>query len=92
MEAFDVPRLDAYPLVKRWLQEHGESEYRGSPLTVSDKDSHPSALMHEMLADLLADRILQRLDGCDEANPAACLVRNGTQLSDHQLQDPTLQH
>ncbi len=90
LEALDIPRLDAYPLVKRWLEEHGESEYSGSPLTVSEKDSHPSALMHEMLADLLADRILERLDGCDEVSPAACLARNAAALSDHQTQDPTL--
>ncbi|MGI9324180.1 MAG: SGNH/GDSL hydrolase family protein [Pseudomonadales bacterium] len=90
LESLNAPRLDAYPMVQRWLKDHGAVEYSGSPLTVSQKDSHPSALMHELLAELLADRVLHSLEDCDELSPATCLLQNAPQLSDERTQSLTL--
>ncbi len=81
LEALDIPRLDAYPMVMRWLKENNVDAFRGSKLTVSDRDSHPSALFHQLLADLLADRILENLARCAELSPADCLRNDGRPLS-----------
>lgn len=61
LEASGLPILDGYPAARAWLDAHGIEEYRGSPLTVSAKDSHPSALQHDLIADELASAILQAL-------------------------------
>ena len=49
--------LDAGPMAEAFLRQRGLIDYQGSPLTVSAKDSHPSALYHRMLAELLARHI-----------------------------------
>ncbi len=64
LEALSTPTIDAYPVLKRWLDEQGIAQYRGSPLTVSEKDSHPSALLHQLLGAHLASWLSEHLASC----------------------------
>ena len=57
LEDLGVETLDGSPMANTYLKEHGLTAYPGSPLTVSRKDSHPSAVHHRMIAELLAKRI-----------------------------------
>jgi len=49
-----IETLDAKPLIHDFLNDKGFDQYAESPLVVSAKDSHPSALLHRMLAEYLA--------------------------------------
>ena len=52
-----IETLDTKPLINDFLNDKGFNQYTESPLVVSEKDSHPSALLHRMLAEYLALRI-----------------------------------
>jgi len=45
-----------------YLESEGIGEYWGSPLTLSERDPHPSPLSHEMAARELMGTILHRLE------------------------------
>ena len=51
---------DLSPRLTQYMQSHEITRYRGSPLTVSENDPHPSALHHRIAADGL-QRALERL-------------------------------
>lgn len=51
------PVLEAFPDVQRYMVEHKITNYRGSVLTISDKDPHPSPLLHGLLSDLLFNHL-----------------------------------
>jgi hypothetical protein len=53
LRELDFPMLEAGDAFTIFMAEHGIKEYVGSPLTVSDRDPHPSALGHTILADVL---------------------------------------
>ena len=53
----DVPILEAGDAFSVYMSEHGIKAYEGSPLTVSKRDPHPSALGHTILADVLYNHI-----------------------------------
>ncbi len=72
LEELGTPVLDAYPVLTRWLRDHGIDTYRGSPLTVSEQDSHPSALFHEILAAHLASWIVQQMALCRNGHSSNC--------------------
>ena len=45
--------------IQRWLEEAGFERLRRSPLVLSARDPHPSALGHELLATSLADHLVE---------------------------------
>ena len=53
------PVIEGYGVLKQYLKDHGMSveDYRGSPLTISKEDPHPTALSHRLLGDLLFDQL-----------------------------------
>ncbi|MFQ5513986.1 MAG: SGNH/GDSL hydrolase family protein [Myxococcota bacterium] len=59
-EAFGFPLLEGAGVLRKYLREHDIEEYRGSPLVRSARDSHPSALAHRILAELLLDELERR--------------------------------
>ena len=50
--------VDGYPRVQAFLRAQGITQYAGSDLAVGDGDAHPSALLHGMIAEWLAEQIL----------------------------------
>lgn len=58
LEDSGLTLIDGYPVARAWLDARGLNEYQGSPLTVSEQDSHPSALQHALIADQLAAAVL----------------------------------
>ena len=60
-EASGLPLIDGYPAIRAWLDDRGIADYAGSPLTVSAKDSHPSAVQHALIAGTLTDVVLGEL-------------------------------
>ena len=61
LEASGLPLIDGYPAIRAWLDDRGIADYAGSPLTVSAKDSHPSAVQHALIAGMLTDAVLGEL-------------------------------
>ena len=49
-----IETLYTKPLIDDFLNDKGFNQYAESPLVVSEKGSHPSALFHRMLAEYLA--------------------------------------
>jgi lysophospholipase L1-like esterase len=49
-----LPLLPTDPALRQYLVDHGIAEYRGSPLTISVDDPHPSALGHGIIAETIA--------------------------------------
>ena len=58
LDELGLEAVDGYPRVRAYLREEGLEDYLGSPLTVSTKDSHPSALHHRLIAQQLADHLV----------------------------------
>jgi hypothetical protein len=58
-EAFEVFRgvgfatFDVGAVYKEYLEQHGFDAFLGSPLAVSDRDEHPSALAHAIAAEAI---------------------------------------
>lgn len=56
------PVVSGWAPLEEWMAENGVAAYRGSALTVSAEDPHPSELQHGILgahyAHLFADRSL----------------------------------
>ncbi len=47
--------------IRRYLTEHGIEDYAGSELVVGEKDPHPSAIQHRIIAEALLE-VLEELD------------------------------
>lgn len=56
-EQLGVPMSNPLPRLEKWLKDHGIEAFLGSPLTLSAKDPHPSALLHEIWALAAFDRM-----------------------------------
>jgi hypothetical protein len=56
-----VPVVNPAARIAQWLHEHGDPPYLGSPLTLSDQDPHPSAMLHAWWAEAIVAR-LRELD------------------------------
>ncbi|MFT5286592.1 MAG: lysophospholipase L1-like esterase [Planctomycetota bacterium] len=52
---------DLSPRLEKYMREHDITRYRGSSLTISESDPHPSAIHHRIAADGL-QRALERLE------------------------------
>jgi lysophospholipase L1-like esterase len=52
-----LPLVEVHPRLRSVMTERGIDRYRGSVLTLSDTDLHPSAVGHGIHAELLAQRI-----------------------------------
>lgn len=50
--------VNGFMAAHEYLKRNSIERYAGSPLTLSEKDVHPSALYHQMLAEVLANRII----------------------------------
>lgn len=57
-QALGIPLIRGEEAVNAYAQEHGIESYRGSVLTVSDADPHPSALQHRLLGEYYAKLLL----------------------------------
>jgi hypothetical protein len=51
--------VDVGPALRRYMQEKGITKHRGSPLTISKSDSHPSALGHQIASEELFKYLTQ---------------------------------
>jgi hypothetical protein len=51
--------VDAGPALRQYMEQHGIEKYKGSPLTVSEADRHPSALAHEIASEELFKYLTQ---------------------------------
>ena len=60
-EELGFPQVDGSPTLLAYMEEQGleRHEYRGSVLTVSDDDPHPSALSHRLLGEYYAKRLVE---------------------------------
>ncbi len=58
-EELGVPLVWGYPVVQRWMQANGVTTYRGSVLTISETDPHPSPFQHSLLGEFYAETILK---------------------------------
>lgn len=57
-QALGVPLIRGEEAVNAYAQEHGIETYRGSELTVSESDPHPSAVQHRILGEYYAKLLL----------------------------------
>ena len=55
-----ITTLEVGAIFRRWLDERGIEEYRGSPLALSDENMHPSALGHEIAARVIYRWLCER--------------------------------
>jgi len=62
--------LSLTPVVEAFMERRGIERYRGSVLTVSESDPHPSAVQHRLAAEALADYLEESglLDALVEAS------------------------
>lgn len=51
--------VNGFMTAHEYLKRNNINGYLGSPLTLSEKDFHPSALYHQMLAEVLAERVVK---------------------------------
>ncbi|MEC7584805.1 MAG: SGNH/GDSL hydrolase family protein [Planctomycetota bacterium] len=58
-EECGFPLVIGRGVLASYLQEHGIDDYRGSVLTLSASDPHPSALGHQLLGRYYAERFLE---------------------------------
>jgi len=58
-EELGLPLVIGYATVQRWMEANGVETYRGSALTLSGADSHPSPLQHRLLGEFYAEAILE---------------------------------
>jgi hypothetical protein len=51
--------VDVSSTLNRYMQQNGIKKYRGSPLTVSKTDSHPSAIAHKIISEELFNYLVR---------------------------------
>ena len=56
-EDLGVPISSPLERLQQWLHEHGDIDYLASPLVLSERDPHPSAILHGMWADAAFERM-----------------------------------
>ena len=56
-EELDIPLVHFQPALERFMEQHGIERWRGSVLTVSESDPHPSATGHRIYADVIFDHL-----------------------------------
>jgi lysophospholipase L1-like esterase len=56
-EELGLPHVNGMEARRRYMREHGIQQYMGSPLTRNARDPHPSAIAHQLLADVLYEHL-----------------------------------
>jgi hypothetical protein len=57
VDSLGIPVAQAWTRVSAWMHEHGVETFIGPPLTISDTDAHPAALLHGFWAESVAEAL-----------------------------------
>lgn len=83
-------RIDTHEVFKEFMREHDIEEYRGSVLTTSRHDPHPSKLAHRMISEIVLNRLTATKSLGEPSSPgaAASIGHAGIDQNGSSEQDP----
>ena len=58
-EQLDLPRVLFRPALEQYMKKYGITAFRGSVLSVSKTDPHPSAEGHRIFAEVIFDHLVK---------------------------------